>query len=151
MIFRKSLLAYLFKTLTATSFSRYSRFHTSPNPPRHKGTPTGSLDSSIRSDLGSMVWPAHVSYSDFKHFLRIPGARLGLSDVCQKQKRERKQNQRVIPGDGGTITYLIDDIDKGLGIASSETTDGIGRIPTQEDRFNERGSFALGNGAADQA
>jgi hypothetical protein len=49
------------------------------------------------------------------------------------------------------LTYLIDDIDKGLGVASSETADHIGRIPTQENRFSERGSFALRNGAADQA
>jgi hypothetical protein len=52
------------------------------------------------------------------------------------------------------LAYLIDDIDdidKGLGVASTETADHIGRIPTHENRFNERSSFVLGNGTADQA
>jgi hypothetical protein len=45
-------------------------------------------------------------------------------------------------------TYLIDNVDKGLGVASS---DQIGRLPDREDDLDKRGSFVLRNGAADQA
>jgi hypothetical protein len=52
---------------------------------------------------------------------------------------------------GRAVTYLIDDIDKGLDVAPSEAMDHIDCIPTREDRLDKRGSFALDNGAADQA
>ena len=53
--------------------------------------------------------------------------------------------------DRRVITYLIDDIDKGLDGAPLEEADHIGRVPPREYYLNERGSFALENGAADQA
>ena len=85
-------------------------------------------------------------------FSSDPRRKTGTFRRLSENRRERgRKINGSSTGDGGTITYLIDNIDKGLGIASSETTDDIGRIPAQEDRFNERGSFALGNGAADQA
>ena len=86
-IFRKSLSVYVLSTLTATSCPSYSHFHTSPNPPRYNARPVGPLDNSSCSDLGSKVWPAHVLYKDLRHFLRIPGARLGLSNTYQVEGR----------------------------------------------------------------
>ena len=51
---------------------------------------------------------------------------------------------------GGVTTYLVDDIDKGLGVALLETTSQIDRLPAREDCLDKRGSFTLGQGAADQ-
>jgi len=48
------------------------------------------------------------------------------------------------------MAYLIYDVDKGLGITPSETTDHLGRLSTRTDRPDEQNPFALVSSAADQ-
>ena len=43
---------------------------------------------------------------------------------------ERVKSIDPFPGDGGAITYLVDNVNKGLSVASS---DHIGRVPVRED------------------
>lgn len=81
VVFFKSLSAYILTTLTATSCPRYSRFHTSPNPPLYNATPSGLSSKCICNDLGSRPWPVHALYSDFRHLFRTRDARSGLSDA----------------------------------------------------------------------
>jgi len=52
--------------------------------------------------------------------------------------------------DGRVVTYRIDRVDKGLGVAPSETTDHLGRLPARADCLNERDSFTLASSTADQ-
>ena len=84
-------MAYVLNALTATCCPRYSRFHTSPNPPRYSATPVGLSDNSIRSNLGSRKWPAHALYNDFTHFFRISGARLRFSETYQGSEGQRQR------------------------------------------------------------
>jgi hypothetical protein len=61
---------------------------------------------------------------------------------------ERVKSLDPFPRDGRVITYLVDNVDKGLSVASS---DHIGRVPVREDCLDKRDSFILRNGTADQA
>jgi hypothetical protein len=96
------------------------------------------------------VRPAHVLYSDFRHFFRISDARSRISNAYQDAEGKAKSTNAFL-ADGRMITCLIDDIDKCLGVAPLEATDRVGRAPAREYYLNERGPLALRNGAADQA
>ena len=46
--------------------------------------------------------------------------------------------------------HLVEDIDKGLGVALLETTGQADGLPAREDRLDERCEFTLRVGTADQ-
>ena len=52
-------------------------------------------------------------------------------------------------GDGKVTTDLVDDIDKGMGVAPLETTGQINRLPVREDCLDEHCEFTLREGAAE--
>ena len=49
------------------------------------------------------------------------------------------------------ISYLVDNIDKGLNLVTSETSCQIGHLSIREDHFNKGGNLALRDGTVDQA
>ena len=66
--------------------------------------------------------------------------------------RRRSATASISPFLGDVIveSHLVDDIDKGLGIALLETTGQADGLPAREDRLDERCEFTLRVGTADQ-
>jgi len=89
----------------------------------------------------------HALYNNLRHFLRTRGVRSGLSNAFRVLSTK---SINTFLRDGRVITHLIDDVDKGLGIIPSETTDHLGRLSTRTYRPNEQNSFTLVSSAADQ-
>ena len=96
------------------------------------------------------MWPAHVLYNDLRHFFRTCDARSRISDAYQDVEGRAKSIDPFL-AHRRVITYLIDGVDIGLDGAPLEEADHISRVPAREYYLDKRGSFALGDGAADQA
>jgi hypothetical protein len=101
VVFCKSLAANVLNTLTATACPRYSRFHTSPNPPPYIRTPGESSHNSILSDVVTRVWRAHIVRNNLMDLRRMRGTSSRLSNAWPTECR--KLNQRSVnpySGDG---------------------------------------------------
>ena len=53
-------------------------------------------------------------------------------------------------GEKKATTYVVDDIDKRLGVVSLKTAGQFDRLPAREDFLDKRGESTLREGAADQ-
>ena len=146
MSFCKSLSSYTLNTLTATVCPWYSRFHTSPYPPRRSGAPVRLSPSSMRNELGSSSRLAHVLYNRLRHPLRICVSKLRFFNAYQETGVKCS-----IPGHGGVTPYLVNDVNKGLDLTFREAIDQVDHSLAREDRLNERNEFALRDAATCQA
>ena len=100
--------------------------------------------SSICSDLGSRLWPAHAPYNDSKHFFRICSGKSGLSNAYGVRSQIQFLNHWEV------VAHLVDSIDKCLGVTFLQVTNLIDRVPAREDRLDRRNELALENITADQ-
>lgn len=69
------------KTLTSSFRPPYSHFETSVKPSRDCASRFAFSGGSKRRDLGRMLWPEHVLYNNFTHFLRTRGSRSKLTSA----------------------------------------------------------------------
>ena len=71
-------------------------------------------------------------------------------EALQGLSRFGRSAIRPFLGDVIVESHLVDDIDKGLGVALLETIDQTDGLPAREDRLDERCEFTLRVGTADQ-
>ena len=69
------------KTLTSSLRPPYSRFETFVKPSRDCASRFAFPGGLKRRDLGRILWPEHVLYNNFTHFLRTRGSRSRLTSA----------------------------------------------------------------------